>query len=201
MIAIIFQLILGGYLMAQDEESIAQTRKDNLIKVLNYRFKGGYYTFEKMFVKNVTYPEMAKLNCIVGISIISLNIDCEGNISGVRIKTPLGYGIDGEITNFIHATEGHWNNCNDDKYTKFEIPIQFLLEGTKTNETDALLVMIDENPGFLCNGDEYYIKKLEKYMDKEKYKKALPYIDIMIRRDPYNSHYFDLKRKAINGGD
>ncbi len=201
LLLVIILVTMGNSTYSQETRSISQIRKDNLIKLLNYRFKGGYYTFEKFFIKTVTYPEVAKANCIVGISVVSLKVDCNGNLSDIKVKTPLGYGIDNEITAFLRNTDGQWNTCNDDKYTRFEIGIQFLLKGTETNTEDALLVIEDDNPGYLCNGDDYYKKKMEKYLEKEKYRKAIPYIDMMIRRNPYNSEYFELKKKAINGGD
>jgi len=201
LVFVIIQFVTGKNAVSQETSSIAEVRKENLISLLNYRFKGGYYTFEKMFNQIVTYPPAAKNSCVVGISIVMVKVDCKGEITEIKIKTPLGFGIDGEISNFFQQTVGNWNECHDDKYTKFEIPIQFILEGTETNMTDALLVVEDINPGFLCNSDEYYIRRIEKYMEKEKYKKVIPYLDMMIRRDPYNSHYYDLKKKAVNGGD
>ena len=144
---------------------------------------------------------MAVGNCIVGIALVSFRVNCEGEVYELKIKTPLGYGIDNEISSFFTSTEGHWNTCNDEKYTRFEVPIQFTLKGTETNTEDALLVLEADNPGFLCNGDEYYIKKMEKYMGRGKYKRAIQYIDILMRRDPYNSYYFDQKMKAVNGGE
>lgn len=201
LLLIITNIVFCNESIAQDNISISQSRKDNLIKLLNYRFKGGYYTFEKLFNQKINYPEVAKANCVVGISIISVKVDCEGVISDLKIKTPLGYGIDNEISSFFTSTEGKWNSCNEEKYTKFEIPIQFIIKGTETNTEDALLVCETNTPGHICNSDEYYIKKIEKYMEKKKFRKVIPYIDMMIRRDPYNSYYFDMKRKAINGGE
>lgn len=188
---------ISNQLVSQETKSISQTRKDNLIKLLNYRFKGGYYTFEKVFQQNVEYPPMASANCITGIAIVSFRVSCEGEVYDLMIKTPLGYGIDNEISAFFTETAGHWNTCRDEKYTKFEVPIQFKLKGTETNTEDALLVHEADNPGYLCNDDEYYIKKMEKYLSKGKNKKALQYIEIMIRRDPYNTNYYDLKKKVL----
>ncbi len=182
---------------AQEQKSISQIRKDNLIELLNYRFKGGYYTFEKIFIQSVEYPPMAKGNCIMGIAIISFRVNCEGVAYDIKNKTPLGFGIDREISIFFTQTEGMWNTCRDDKYTRFEVPIQFKLSGTATNTEDALLVIEEDNPGYLCNDDEYYISKMEKYLEKGKQKKALQYIEIMVRRDPYNSYYQDLRKKIL----
>ena len=36
---------LGNYLEGQEVKSISQTRKDNLMTLLNYRFKGGVLYF------------------------------------------------------------------------------------------------------------------------------------------------------------
>ncbi|MFK5855350.1 MAG: hypothetical protein QM503_04400 [Bacteroidota bacterium] len=200
--AILFFLItvfLGLFnpTIAQEENSISKARKDNLIELLNYRYKGGYYTFEKVFKQTVEYPPMAIGNCIMGIAIISFRVNCEGEVYDIKNKTPLGFGIDREISAFFAKTNGQWNTCRDDKYTKFEIPIQFKLKGTETNNDDALLVLEADNPGYLCNDDEYYIAKMEKYLEKGKDRKALQYIEIMVRRDPYNSRYQDLRKKLL----
>ncbi len=188
-----------NYLVSQEVNSISQSRKDNLIELLNYRFKGGYYTFEKNFQQNITYPPQAVAHCIMGIAIVSFRVSCEGEVYNVRIKTPLGYGIDNEISSFFTQTAGNWNTCKDEKYTKFEVPIQFKLKGTETNTEDALLILETDNPGFLCNDDEYYIKKMRKYVSKGNNKKALQYINIMIHRDPYNTEYSELREKILEG--
>ncbi|MFA5418901.1 MAG: hypothetical protein WC341_10635 [Bacteroidales bacterium] len=182
---------------AQDTTSVAQSRKDNLIELLNYRYKGGFYSFEKEFNNKVTYPVMAGSNCIMGIVLVSLVVDCNGTISDVRLKNPLGYGIDEMVSSFFAGTENQWNRCSDDKYTKMEIPIQFRTKGTKTDEESALLVCIGENPGFLCNDDEYYLKRAEKYLKKGNGKRAMEALDILIKRNPYNNVYYEMKKKAI----
>lgn len=190
-------IALNNHLISQETKSIAEQRKDNIIKLLDYRFKGGYYTFEKIFLQTVEYPPAAAGNCIMGIAIATFRVNCEGEIYDLIVKTRMGYGIENEISTFLTKTEGNWNKCHDDKYTKFEVPIQFKLEGTETNTEDALLVLVTENPGFVCNDDEYYIKKIDKYVSKGKYKRALQYIEVMRRRDPYNAYYNDLRMKAM----
>ena len=183
---------------AQDTISLSQARKDNLIKTLNYRYKGGYYNFEKLFTKTVTYPEVARTNCIMGITILSLTVDCDGTVSEVKMKNPLGYGVDDMISNFVLATEGKWNNCTDTKYTKMDISIQFRTEGTQTAEDVALLVCIGDNPGYVCNDDDYYLKKAQRYLEKGKGKKALEVLDVLTKRDPYNPTYYEMKKKALS---
>jgi hypothetical protein len=52
-------------------------------------------------------------------------------------------------------------------------------------------------PGQPCNPDEYYLKKAKKYMKNKNGKKALQYIDVLIRRDPYNNSYMEMKREVL----
>ena len=91
-ILVIVFIVLAGisnYLMSQEVNSISQERKDNLIALLNYRFKGGYYTFEKIFQQTIEYPPMAAANCIMGIAIVGFRVNCEGEVYDLKIKTPL----------------------------------------------------------------------------------------------------------------
>jgi hypothetical protein len=175
----------------------SESRKKNLKKLLDYRYKGGFYSFEKKFNNTVEYPDVARMNCIMGIVVLEMVVDCEGVPKQISIKTSLGYGTNEELTKLFNSTRGEWNKCEDDKYTRFEIPIQFRIEGTQTNTEDALLVVEGDMPGHTCNGDDYYLKKAEKALEKEQAKKALKYINLLLQRDPYNTMYSEMKEQAI----
>ncbi len=193
-----FFLLISIYGYSQDTLSISESRNKTLKYLLDYRFRGGFYSFEKLFLSTVTYPEEATSNCIIGITIASFEVDCNGLIKLVTLKNPLHYGIDEQITGFFQATRGKWNTCNDDRYTRFDIPIQFNLKGTKTDSVNALLVFEGKNPGYTCNGDDYYLKKAKKAMEKGRRKQAMDNLDILIKRNPYNNEYYEMKKKAIS---
>lgn len=185
-------------LPAQEINSVSESRKKNIMKQLDYRFKGGYYTFEKIFNNNVTYPEMLERSCIMGIVIVSFEVDCNGEFVEFSFKNPIHKLINKEITDFFDLTFGQWNECKDEKYTRFEIPIQFRIKGIETNTTDAILVCEHESLGYVCNDDDYYFKKATKFIEKGKGKKAMQYIDMLIKRDPFNIEYYDMKKEAIS---
>lgn len=168
------------------------------MNILDYRYRGAFYTFEKDFNLTVEYPEAARVNCIIGITIVKLEVNCEGVIKQIAIKNGLKYGIDEQISQFFNGTYGKWNKCDDDRYTRFEIPVQFTMKGTQTNTTDALLVKEGKNPGFVCNGDDYYFSKAEKALEKKKGKKALPLLELLIKRDPYNMKLYEMKKEAMS---
>ncbi len=195
LVSIIF--ILSSTVFGQQQGSVSASRKAVLKNQLDYRYKGGFYSLERKFNKMITYPDFARANCIMGIVVVSLVVDCEGNLKQIKMKTALGYGTNEEITKFFQSTSGEWNKCEDDKYSRFEIPIQFFIEGTETNMEDALFVCTGEMPGHTCNDDNYYLKKAEKSLEKENGKKALKYLTLLLRRDPYNVTYQDMRTQAL----
>ena len=194
-VGIIFLLATSGY--SQKNITPAESRKKQISTQLDYRFKGGTYTFERIFNATVTYPDIARTNCIQGIIIASFDVTCDGELGFITIKNPLHYGIDNEVKKFFVNTNGHWNKCHDSKYEHFEIPIQFKLKDTKNITKEGLFIFEGKNPGYVCNGEVYYLEKAKKYLDKKKPKKAISNLDFLIRLDPYNNEYFEMKKQAI----
>ncbi len=192
-------LVFSALTMGQQENTAAASRFENIKKLLDYRYKGGFYTFEKDFFEQVEYPEMARKNCVIGIVIASFTVDCDGNYNSLktRMKNPLHYGIEEEISKFLMSTQGHWNICHDKKYTRFEIPIQFTMEGTVTNDEDAAIVFEGKNPGYACTSDSVYYQRAMKYLKKNKLKKAAKNLGILIQRNPFTVEYYDLLKKTI----
>lgn len=191
-------MLITSISYGQDSLSISESRKKVLKKVLDYRFKGGYYSFEKLFNTTVEYPEIAMYNCTMGIVIASFKVNCDGTTDKVTLKNSLGFAIEAEIEKFFNASFGQWNKCDDEKYTKFDVPIQFRIRGVETNSTDALLIKEDKVVDAKCHDDSYYLEKVNKYFDKGKGEKAAENIDILIRRNPYNNEYYEMKKKALS---
>jgi len=191
-------LFITAQLFSQETGTPSESRKKNTVELLDYRYRGGYYSFERLFFKTVEYPEMAKKNCVVGIMIVRFEVDCEGKIKNLVIKNPMYWGIDAQVQDFLTKTMGNWNKCTDDKYTRFEIPIQFTINDTETNSKDGLIILQAELVGYKCKGDSYFQEKLDKALEKNSRKKALRYIDELIKRNPYNAQLYD-QRKEIKG--
>jgi TonB family protein len=190
-------LILGSDTWAQEETSVSESRKKSIMKLMDYRYQGGFYSFEKLFNEEVKYPENLQKECIMGIVILSFKVDCNGVLTELSIKNSISEMLNMELSKFMEKTRGHWNECKDDKYTRFEIPVQFKVEETKTSTENAVLICVGTSAGFVCNSDDYYIGKAKKLMEKGKGKKAMKFLDILIKRDPYNMEFYDLKKKAL----
>jgi len=198
---ILFLVVMGMALVVGAQEQSLQDRLkaeryQTLKHMLDYRFKGGSGEFEHVFFSTVTYPENAKNNCIIGTTILSFTVSCDNEIGNFSLRNPLHYGLNEELQKFLSATKDMWNTCNDDKYTKFEVPVLFNLIGTETG-AKGFLTLEEDNPGFKCKDDSYYFEQFERLREKKKVKKATKMLDMLIRRDPYNTEYYDLKRELI----
>jgi hypothetical protein len=196
-LALSLLIISNNFLVGQENQSVSQSRKENVMKLMNYRFKGGFYTFEKIFLQSVKYPPYANQICLVGIVLVEIDINCMGEVVNVKVKNPLGLGVEEDISNFMASTAGKWNTCNDDKYTKVEIPVQYRMENVETNNEDAMIIVYGKNEGVVCYDDSYYLEKAKKFLEKGNGKKAMPFLNQLIQRNPYNTEYQDMKKQAI----
>ena len=191
-------LFAAGMTSAQELASVAKTRNKQTRNLLDYRYRGGFYAFERLFLKTVKYTDVARQNCVIGIMVVTFQVDCDGVLRNVKIKNPLHYGLDQEIQKFMAATQGHWNKCRDDKYTRFAVPIQFTMQGTQTDSLDPLISLNGKNPGYVCTGDDEYYQKAKEALAKKKGRKAKTYLEILIKRNPFNDEYYDLMKKALD---
>jgi hypothetical protein len=176
--------------------NINESRNKNIRHQLDYRFKGGSGSFERVFFANVEYTKEALSACVVGTVILSFTVDCNNNLGDFRMRNPMHYGLNEKLQEFYKATEGQWNSCTDEKYARFEIPILFTVEGTQT-EASGFIVLEGKASGIKCKSDAYYLEAYEKHKSKGKTKRALDALDVLIRRDPYNLHYYDLKKELL----
>ena len=93
-------------------------------------FIGGEIAYKEFFSKNITYPELAKLNMIEGTVYVQFVVDEKGNVSDIKVIRGIGYGCDEEAIRVCKLTSGKWNpgksNGKSVKVT-FNLPIKFSL--------------------------------------------------------------------------
>ena len=185
-------------LYAQQTQSAAESRVEQIHTLLDYRFRGGFYSFERLFDKTIKYPDEARIKCEIGTMIAIFTVDCQGTISNIRIKNPLGYGMQDILKKFLESTSGQWNKCKDNRYTHFAVPFQFTMEGTKTDSLNPVLSYLGKNPGYACPDDSYYLTKAKEALAKGKGKRAKTFLEILIKRNPFETSYYEMLKKAVN---
>ncbi len=195
---LMFVLMFAGSMsFAQESVSVAQSRNKQIHDLLDYRFRGGFYGFKALFLKTVKYTDIARKNCVIGIMVVSFQVDCDGTLHNVRIENPLHFGLDEAMTKFMAVTKGHWNRCHNIKYTRFSVPFQFTMKGTQTDSLNAVISLLGKNPGYVCSGDDYYLRKAKEALAKRRGRRAKTYIETLIRRNPFNTDYYDMMDKAL----
>lgn len=201
MLLFVVGLLMTEVLFAQTatdtlNETLSKSRNRNIQQQLDYRFRGGSGSFERLFYSMVDYTPEARRQCVVGTAIMSFTVDCDGNLGDFGLKNPLHFGLNEKLQEFFKASAGQWNRCDDQRYTRFEIPVLFTISGTQTAARGFLVVEADV-PGFKCKSDQFYYNEYEKLKKKGKTRQALRSLDQLIRRDPYNQQWFELKRQLL----
>jgi len=200
---ILLCFLIPVLLPAQDTtlfDNLALSRNRGVRQLLDLRFRGGSGEFEKILLSKVSFTPEARKNCLNSVVILSFTVDCNNNMSELKLRNAPYFGINEQLTAFYESIVGHWNSCNDERYTRFEIPVQFLIEGTETSGR-GFIVVEEKNPGYKCKSDQYYLENIEKLRKKGKFKKALEMTDILIKRDPHNQEYFELKKSLFDNTD
>ncbi|MBW7847799.1 MAG: hypothetical protein H3C41_06930 [Bacteroidales bacterium] len=177
---------------------LSASRNKTVQHILDYRFRGGAGEFERLLLQQVKYTPEALSQCVMGTVILSFTVDCDNNMSEMRVRNPMYHGLNEQLQAFYKSTEGMWNRCNDRRYSRFEIPVLFKIEKVETH-AGGLFEIEGNSPGVPCRGDDYYFEQYKKNQAKGKTKKALQALDVLIHRDPYNQEYYDLKKNLLLG--
>ncbi len=73
-------MLISGFLFSQDSLSL----------ILDNHYTGGNEAFVKYMKDNVSFPEDAKTNGLLGLSVVSFTVDCENTPGGFIFQNNLG---------------------------------------------------------------------------------------------------------------
>lgn len=185
-------------------------------KPIDYRFKNGENGYSAFFSKSVTYPQASVNAGTVGNSITRVSINPKGEINGIDIINPIDTTIDNMILRAIDQSRNYWRKCDSISHDqKFFIQISFSLPGfypilfkPKTRALVALFpdpiritlpdpllaTLSKENEGRIWSiKNEVLTEKANTYLDNFKYEEALPYINELIKRDPFTRDLYKVR--------
>jgi len=157
----------------------SQTLHDNDMKL---NIENAEYVKEdltKLLQSNMTYPLEALKNEIQGDVILSFLIDKTGNLDSLNILiSPNDILSASSIVSFNHL-ENEWSPCKvngDPIDKKYFIVFRYRL--------------------YMNTQPPEYIKRAEKFVEKQKYEKALKFYDKAIAENLYDSRLFELRSKV-----
>ncbi len=160
--------------------------QDSLVVVPDNHYNGGKESFVKYMKDNVPYPETAKTEGLIGLSIVTFKIDCENAPYDINFYTQLGYGIEKLIKKAIENSAGNWINCNE-KERLIRLHIAFDINKYYSHEKEDFTIYA-EGP-YEVMTDESLAQFFNARLKKEKYKQAKYYLELLLLRYPYNEAY------------
>lgn len=123
------------------------------------------------YLKQVSYPDEAMENCIMGRVMVYFIVTKLGTIDSVKVVKGVHPLLDSAAVNHIKNTSGHWTPGRRNDTTvnvKFTVPFNFILTGAR------------------CDKIEYFDKGVHFYK-KGKYDKAIKNFKKAINLDAYYS--------------
>ena len=177
-------------------------------KPIDYRFKNGEPGYSGFFSKSVRYPEASVKAGTFGNSITRVSVNPEGEINRIDIMNPIDSAIDNQVLHAIALSKNYWKKCDSISHDQvFYIQITFSLPGfipisykPKRKELVSLFpdpiaitlpgpllpTLSKENEGriWAIKNDEL-TAKANACLDSAKFEKALPFINELIKRDPF----------------
>lgn len=181
-------------------------------KPIDYRFKNGESGFSAFFSKGVTYPQESVKAGTIGNSITRVELNPAGELIGIDIINPIDSNIDNEVLKAIDRSRDFWKKCDTINHNQvFFIQISFSLPGfypilckPKTRKLVSLfpnpvLITVPESLLPTLSKHDEMIKvikneeltqKANGYLNSSKYEEALPYINELIKRDPFTRELY-----------
>ncbi len=185
-------------------------------KPIDYRFKNGENGYVSFFSKNITFPLTSAENGTIGNSITRLSLNPNGDINEITLINPIDSMIDKEVQRVIELSGSLWKKCDSINHDQvFFIQIAFSLSGYQPNlckpKTDEIMklfpepILITKKEPLLDNksnedDSKIHFKKSEEIseeansnLDEGKFEAAFPFINELIKRDPFNRDLYKVR--------
>jgi hypothetical protein len=177
-----------------------------------YRARNGEKGLSDFLMKNIQFPESSLRNNTFGYSISRILISPDGRIDSITIINPIDKYIDREVIRLLKLTSKLWLKCDTVNHSQpFYIQIVFSmksmnqnlsLSNTVSNKLFIKPVLVTAF-GFK-NGsretpetDEILWTKCSELVNSGKFNDALPYVNDLIKRNPFNKELYQM-RMLIN---
>jgi hypothetical protein len=185
-------------------------------KPIDYRFKDGEMGYNSFFSKSIHFPVTAIEKGTFANSITKITVNPEGEITEITVINPVDSIIDNEVLRVINLSKNFWKNCDSIKHDQvFYIQIAFSLPGFQPNLCkpkskeimklfpEPIIISIPESllPTLSNENDskrpieksEELSEKLNSNLNSEKFEDALPFLNELIKRDPFNRDLYKVR--------
>ncbi|HKK40817.1 MAG TPA: hypothetical protein VJ963_00315 [Bacteroidales bacterium] len=183
---------------------------------VSYRFRGGEGGLNTYLTHNIHLPVSEIKAGIICNSITKVTLTSGGDIKEVSIFNPVDSIIDSIVRRSLRSSAFLWKACDTIKHDQsFYIQIAFTASGAMPNLyyptqfkfrslfPEPLIIKAPrglsivypsiekKEPVFVRN--EYLADSLNKMIEKGEYKEALPVLNELMKRDPFNRELYKVR--------
>jgi len=183
---------------------------------IDYRFKDGEKGYISFFSKSIHFPVTSLEKGTFANSITKITVNPDGEITEITVINPIDSTIDSEVLRVIELSKNFWKNCDSIKHDQvFYIQIAFSLPGFQPNLCkpkskeimklfpEPIIVGIPESLLPTLSKENAIKKPIEKSEElserlnsnlrNEKFEEALPFLNELIKRDPFNRDLYKVR--------
>lgn len=176
------------------------------IKPIDSRFDSKEEGFQKYLKENLSFPQESLDKNSSGFSISSITITPDGKIDKIAIVNSIDEEIDAQISKVLEKSKRHWKASkkateNETFYVQVgfvrtNIGAEASIESPVTNEyfiEPVLIQSFNLDFSFEPLTNDTLAVMCYNELKAKNYQKSLDYINTLIRRNPYNKGYYDLR--------
>jgi hypothetical protein len=183
---------------------------------IDYRFKNGELGFTSFFSKNIKYPKQSIQNGTIANSITRISVNPKGEIDTIYTLNPIDSIIDLEVNRVINLSRNLWKECDSIEHDHvFYIQIAFSLSKIMPNtfnpRSNQLMKLFpnpiiitlpeplikspdnEQEPKIIIPSNESLAKKLNSSLVTSDFGNALPLLNELIKRDPFNRELYQVR--------
>ena len=156
-------------------------------EVIDERWPGGQEALVAFIYSLIRYPRASRENCEMGEIFVKVVVDENGEVNSINFVKPSWKPLQKEVTRILELTNGRWIPKNE--RSEFLMSFGFELGHNEEIQGDMKVTAIPVFGNSECPLKEDLEKKLSKYLEKKKFKRARKYCNELLFRYPRESKY------------
>lgn len=175
-------------------------------RILDLRYNGGEAGFLRFLQGNLMYPAISLQNNTVGLSVSAVTLTPEGKIDTVVIINPVDQYIDQEVIRVVNASKRNFLKSDTisenqvfyvqvyyEKCYSCDKPRDIKLPKSRDFVEPVIMTAMTRTDENLPMSNPMLAGHIVYLMERNEFEEALFHLFEMIRRDPYNVEWYNLR--------
>ncbi len=180
-----------------------QNAPDTVVAFPGNRIAGGDTSFYQTVAGHIAYPRVARDHKTVGTTIAVLTVSPQGELASIDIINTLGTAVDKVVRQAVERTRDMWLADETEEHdVVIFVPFTFAFHGSPflqhTNKPPFITedIKVVGSPSVAIEQDADLADRANRLYQKEKFKRAIHYLNELIRRNPYDKNLYLMRGTA-----